>query len=121
MNGCASRPGASSVGSSSSFGALDIAQIVPGKTTRNDLDARFGMPHRVSTDAEGREVHDYPFHREKREHGKFEDTQVYSHNVFVLQPNNVPQWKSGRWTHEAKRLRVTFNADKVVDAFEVVD
>jgi hypothetical protein len=121
--GCASRPGGEIVSSSSvaSFGAMDIAQIVPGKTTRNELEARFGKPNRVAADAKGREVHSYDFQRQKWEPGKFEGTQVHSQNGLVMQPTNVPQWESGHRKHEQKRLRVTLNSADIVDAVKVVD
>lgn len=123
MTGCASGP-AGSAGRSARPAAIDdmdIAQIVRGKTTRSEVEARLGKPHRVMTDAEGREIYDYRIQGRKWEPGEFESTRGYGLSGFVQQPVNVADWNSGRWTHESKRLRVALDSEGTVDAVEVVD
>lgn len=123
MAGCASGPPGSAGRSSGPavIEDMDIAQIVMGKTTRSEVEARLGKPHRVVADADGREVYDYRFQGQEWEPGKFDDTQVYTRSVFALQPVNVPEWKSGRWKHKSRQLLVTLNADNLVDAVRVMD
>ena len=121
--GCASRPHATAARpiSAVTIEEIDIAQIVPGRTTLSEIVARFGKPHHVLGGASGLSVVDYPFQRQTWEPGRFADTQAYSANGFVMQSRRVPQWESGRWTHESKQLRVTIGSDNVVEDVEVRD